>query len=241
MGLGKTICVIAFLTALYCSNEQHPFLSYHTPYNLKPSLIICPATLIDQWSSEIYAWTMGPPPLHPVEEDETKAINREERPEDNAEEDKEEQREEETKDGEVGFVVVKSSEGAEFERSLEQVTKKRREKTLFICSYELFRSKQDELLAEDWRVCVLDEGQRVKNPVAKITQAVTKVKSDFRLIMSGTPIQNSLVELWSLFNFVNPGMLGTLGEFEENFKEPILKAGYRRARPTDKWEAKECA
>ena len=56
--------------------------------------------------------------------------------------------------------------------------------------------------------------------------------------MSGTPIQNSLVELWSLFNFINPGMLGNLGEFEEKYKEPILKAGYARARPLDKWHAK---
>lgn len=77
--------------------------------------------------------------------------------------------------------------------------------------------------------------------MAKITQAAIKVRADCRIIMSGTPIQNSLVELWSLFNFVNPGMLGTLGEFEENYKDPILKAGYARARPMDKWQAKECA
>ena len=60
-------------------------------------------------------------------------------------------------------------------------------------------------------MCVLDEGQKIKNPLAKITQAVIKLRADCRVIMSGTPIQNSLVELWSLFNFVNPGMLGTLG------------------------------
>jgi non-specific serine/threonine protein kinase len=65
----------------------------------------------------------------------------------------------------------------------------------------------------DWRLAVLDEAQAIKNPDAKQTRAVKKLKAGARLALTGTPVENRLGDLWSIFDFVNPGLLGTAKEF----------------------------
>jgi TATA-binding protein-associated factor len=79
---------------------------------------------------------------------------------------------------------------------------------------------------------VLDEGHLIKNPKAKITQAVKKIVSNHRLILSGTPIQNNVLELWSLFDFLMPGFLGTEKVFQDRFAKPI--AASRNAKSSSK-------
>jgi non-specific serine/threonine protein kinase len=64
-----------------------------------------------------------------------------------------------------------------------------------------------------WRLAVLDEAQAIKNPDAKQTRAVKKLKAGARLALTGTPVENRLGDLWSIFDFVNPGLLGTSKEF----------------------------
>jgi non-specific serine/threonine protein kinase len=64
-----------------------------------------------------------------------------------------------------------------------------------------------------WRLAVLDEAQAIKNPGAKQTRAVKKLKANVRLALTGTPVENRLADLWSIFDFVNPGLLGTSKEF----------------------------
>jgi non-specific serine/threonine protein kinase len=64
-----------------------------------------------------------------------------------------------------------------------------------------------------WRLAVLDEAQAIKNPGAKQTRAVKQLKAGCRLALTGTPVENRLGDLWSIFDFVNPGLLGTAGEF----------------------------
>jgi len=70
---------------------------------------------------------------------------------------------------------------------------------------------------------ILDESQVIKNPSAKIARIVRKLKSNYRLILSGTPIENSLTDLWSQMTFLNPGLLGDLGFFRKFFLKPIEK------------------
>jgi len=70
---------------------------------------------------------------------------------------------------------------------------------------------------------ILDEAQHIKNPSAKISQAVRELKSTHRLCLSGTPIENHLGELWSQFSFLMPGLLGTAESFNENYRNPIEK------------------
>jgi SNF2 family DNA or RNA helicase len=74
-----------------------------------------------------------------------------------------------------------------------------------------------------WQVIVLDEAQAIKNMSTKRSQAVMSLSADFKLITTGTPIENHLGELWNLFRFLNPGLLGSLEQFNERYAVPIEK------------------
>ena len=101
-----------------------------------------------------------------------------------------------------------------------------------VTSYDVCRNDNDVLTPITWNYCVLDEGHLIKNPRAKITQAVKKIVSNHRLILSGTPIQNNVLELWSLFDFLMPGFLGTEKVFQDRFAKPI--AASRNAKSSSK-------
>ena len=103
---------------------------------------------------------------------------------------------------------------------------------IVITSYDVCRNDNDVLGAITWNYCVLDEGHLIKNPKAKITQAAKKLISNHRLILSGTPIQNNVLELWSLFDFLMPGFLGTEKVFHDRFAKPI--AASRNAKSSSK-------
>lgn len=103
---------------------------------------------------------------------------------------------------------------------------------LVITTYDVCRNDNDVLAELTWNYCVLDEGHLIKNPKAKITQAVKKINSNHRLILSGTPIQNNVLELWSLFDFLMPGFLGTERVFQDRFAKPI--AASRNAKSSSK-------
>ncbi|KAK0502746.1 SNF2 superfamily chromatin remodeling protein [Armillaria luteobubalina] len=91
-----------------------------------------------------------------------------------------------------------------------------------ITSYEVVRNDISNLEGINWLYCVLDEGHVIKNAKTKLTKAVKSVRAQHRLILSGTPIQNNVLELWSLFDFLMPGFLGTESSFNEKFGKPIL-------------------
>ena len=98
-----------------------------------------------------------------------------------------------------------------------------------IVTFEGVRRYRDVLLSMRWSAVCLDEGQKIKNPEADVTIACKALPCSHRIILSGTPIQNSLRELWSLFDFVFPGRLGTLMTFESEFSVPIRQGGYSGA------------
>jgi SNF2 family DNA or RNA helicase len=95
--------------------------------------------------------------------------------------------------------------------------------TVLICSYGLLQSNIELFTAIKWNILILDEAQAIKNTATKRSQAVMELNAGFRLITTGTPIQNHLGELWNLFNFINPGLLGSLKTFNERFALPIEK------------------
>jgi len=103
---------------------------------------------------------------------------------------------------------------------------------IVITSYEVCRNEIDTLGALDFNYCVLDEGHLIKNPKTKTTQAVKEIKAEHRLILSGTPIQNNVLELWSLFDFLMPGFLGSEKVFKDRFAKPI--AASRGAKSSSK-------
>jgi len=87
-----------------------------------------------------------------------------------------------------------------------------------IMSYDSLRADADALLTNrSWCYCILDEGHAIRNPKSRVTQAVKRVRAENRLLLSGTPIQNDVVELWSLFDFLMPGFLGTEKEFRRAY------------------------
>ncbi|KAG0222703.1 TATA-binding protein-associated factor mot1 [Mortierella sp. GBA43] len=91
-----------------------------------------------------------------------------------------------------------------------------------IMSYDVVRNDIEDLEKMHWNYCILDEGHIIKNGRTKITKSVKMVKANHRVILSGTPIQNNVLELWSLFDFLMPGFLGTEKQFNERFGKPIL-------------------
>ncbi|KAK4058278.1 TATA-binding protein-associated factor mot1 [Microbotryomycetes sp. JL221] len=90
-----------------------------------------------------------------------------------------------------------------------------------ITSYDVVRNDIELLGSVDWHYCILDEGHVIKNSKTKLTKAVKTIKAIHRLILSGTPIQNNVLELWSLFDFLMPGFLGSESTFYERFGKPI--------------------
>jgi SNF2 family DNA or RNA helicase len=92
---------------------------------------------------------------------------------------------------------------------------------IVMTSYPLMRLDAETIQSMPWLAVILDEAQNIKNPSAKQTQAVRKVKSEFRVALTGTPVENRLSELWSIMHFLNPGYLGTREKFRSNFALPI--------------------
>ncbi len=101
---------------------------------------------------------------------------------------------------------------------------------VLVCSYGLLHQESEKLTAIQWRVAVLDEAQAIKNMATRRSQAAMTLKADFRLITTGTPIENHLGELWNLFRFINPGLLRSLEQFNQRFAIPIEKLQDRDAR-----------
>ena len=90
-----------------------------------------------------------------------------------------------------------------------------------ICTYGLLPMEAERLQRVQWATVVLDEGQNIKNALTKRSQAVMDLQAGFRVVLSGTPVENHLAELWNLFRFLNPGLLGTMEQFRKRFQEPI--------------------
>lgn len=101
---------------------------------------------------------------------------------------------------------------------------------ILITSYTLLQQEIRLLESLEWLAIVLDEAQAIKNAGTKRSRAAMRLKGRFRLITTGTPIENHLGELWNLFRFINPGLLGTFKQFNARFGIPIEKHHDREAR-----------
>ncbi len=101
---------------------------------------------------------------------------------------------------------------------------------LLVTSYTLLQQEVELLEKVEWQTVVLDEAQAIKNAATKRSKASMRLQSKFKLITTGTPIENHLGELWNLLSFVNPGLLGTYKQFNARFGIPIEKHHDRDAR-----------
>ncbi|WP_298444262.1 DEAD/DEAH box helicase [uncultured Ferrimonas sp.] len=162
MGLGKTIQTLAHLLRL---KEQGQLA--------KPSLVICPTSLVGNWRREAAKFTPD-----------------------------------------LNVLVIHGSRRAEDFSRIEQAD-------LVITTYPLIHRDIDTMVLHDFSVIVLDEAQSIKNPSAKATVAIKDLHAQQCIGLSGTPMENHLGELWSLYDFVLPGFLGSLAHFNRHYRKPI--------------------
>ncbi|PJM77993.1 DEAD/DEAH box helicase [Bifidobacterium felsineum] len=191
MGLGKSVQLIALILSRYQRAAQAEATA-----QLKPSLIVCPASLVYNWAAEFAKFA---PSFNAVVVAGTKTERR------NA--------------------IARAFHADE--------------PTVLITSYDLLRRDVEEYTADDSgsidqgsgtdgaRCCAimaLDEAQYIKNHTTKIAKAVKSVAADHRFALTGTPIENRLSELWSIFDFLMPGLLGSYKRFRERYELPIANA-----------------
>lgn len=113
------------------------------------------------------------------------------------------------------------------------IRKKMQSWDIVIVSYEVLRNDLESLEKHHFNYVTLDEGHVIKNPNTKLTKAVKAIKGFHRIILSGTPIQNNVLELWSLFDFLMPGFLGTEAQFNDRFGKPIASSRDAKASSRD--------
>ncbi|OLL21643.1 DNA repair protein rhp26 [Neolecta irregularis DAH-3] len=217
MGLGKTIQIIAFLAGLH-----------HSKKLTKPVIVVCPATVMKQWVNEFHKWW---PPLRVVilHSSGSGMVNIS----------KEEMLEKELISVVQGQGKKAIPKNASFAENI--VNRVVQDGHILITTFTGTRIYRDQLLNVEWGYCILDEGHKIRNPDSEISLACKQIKTVHRIILSGTPMQNNLVELWSLFDFVYPGRLGTLPVFQQHFAVPINIGGYANATNVQVQTAYKCA
>ena len=169
MWLGKTLQVIAFLLSEWKESGENPG---------RPWLIVCPASLVFNWKSEVERFA----PVLPV--------------------------------------YAAAGGAGERKQLLEQAA--REKKGVIITSYELLRRDIDIYTGMDFACEVIDEAQFIKNHSTQAARAVKQVPAGFRLALTGTPVENRLSELWSIFDYLMPGFLFSYSRFREEMETPIV-------------------
>ncbi|KAK9449085.1 SNF2 family N-terminal domain-containing protein [Limtongia smithiae] len=219
MGLGKTIQIISFIAGLHYSGKLH-----------KPVLVVCPATVMKQWVNELHRWW---PPLRAVilHSSGSGMLQGPDNDDDNLD------RAAQKRKGKHGRLI--DSKSSKIVRRL--VDKVAAKGHVLITTYVGMQIYRDAILPKEWGYCVLDEGHKIRNPDSDISLTCKQVKTPHRVILSGTPMQNNLTELWSLFDFVSPGRLGTLPVFQHQFAIPINIGGYANASNVQVQTAFKCA
>ena len=95
------------------------------------------------------------------------------------------------------------------------------EHQIVITSYGTMTRDQELLASVDWRSVTLDEAQNIKNPVTRQAQAARSLPADYRIALTGTPVENHVGDLWAIMQFLNPGLLGSQAEFKRRYFNPI--------------------
>ncbi|OUM55397.1 hypothetical protein BVG19_g4927 [[Candida] boidinii] len=233
MGLGKTIQIIAFLAGLHYSGKLD-----------KPVLIVCPATVMRQWCNEFHRWW---PPLrvmilHSIGSGMSNSSNKKSKSHDDDDFiDDENELEELLGKGDKIYSQRGKHSTKSMEKAKHLVEKVLSRGHVLITTYAGVRIYARQLIPIKWGYVVLDEGHKIRNPDSFITLTCKQLRTPNRIILSGTPIQNNLIELWSLFDFIFPGRLGTLPVFQREFSIPINLGGYANATNVQVQTGYKCA
>ncbi|KAL3917622.1 MAG: hypothetical protein SGILL_004626 [Bacillariaceae sp.] len=226
MGLGKTIQVVSFLGAMAASRK------------IRSVLIIAPATMLQHWLQEMAKWAPGIRRLLIHSSGDSNAGPFLSMGRSNITTQKLTATDEWLKDCRRNrlFEIIdeddlKTRDASEFCGTA----------YAFVTTFENVRRNEEIWARHRWSYVIMDEAQKIRNPNADITLVCKRLKTPHRLALSGTPIQNDLRELWSIFDFVFPQRLGTLPVFETEFADPIKRGGYTNASPMQVQLAYRCA
>lgn len=219
MGLGKTIQIIAFLAGMHHSKKLD-----------KPVIVVCPATVMKQWVNEFHSWwpALRVAILHSSG---SGMINVQ----------SESTREDKMLD-EIWDPTRKKQPLTQAQKNAKRIVQPVLEKGgVLVTTYSGLQTYAPILIPVDWSFAILDEGHKIRNPNTAITIYCKELRTPNRIILSGTPMQNNLIELWSLFDFVFPMRLGTLVNFRNQFDIPIRQGGYANASNLQVQTAFKCA
>lgn len=211
MGLGKTVQLLSFLLARRDEARR-----------VGPNLIVCPASLVYNWAAEAARFA---PDLNVAVVAGTKAARRamldDVRSVSRANGKSQGDGDTDANDvvvGDAGWQGAGIAAGTDTRADAPDV---------LITSYDLLRRDIADYAGLDCYAMVLDEAQYIKNAATKSAKAVRQVTARHRFALTGTPIENRLSELWSIFDFLMPGMLGGYTHFRERFEQPVLSGDER--------------
>ena len=155
MGLGKTLQTLVWLKWLKTSRRKNA--------KTKPTLVVCPASVLHNWRRESERFTPS-----------------------------------------MKVLVLESGQARH------NLRKQIPDHDIVVTNYSILRRDLDDLAKFAFRAVVLDEAQFIKNPGAQVTKSVKELKADHKLALTGTPIENRMLDLWSIVDFVQPNYLGTV-------------------------------
>ena len=207
MGLGKTLQALIFMAWV-----QEIIDEGRLPQ--KPILIVAPVALLENWKEEYKRFLK--PIWGPFVELHGSGLRQFKKH--NIARALGIRKEIEIKDKENSEEIISSNQG--FLLDIDKVPKR----GVVITTYETLRDYQFSFGLIDWAIIVIDEAQKIKTPDALVTTAVKAMKYDFGLGLTGTPVENSWVDLWSIMDFVQPGYLGSLKEFVIQYHNPLRKS-----------------
>jgi len=203
MGLGKTY------TALVGTSE-YLRICKKRGITERPVLVVAPKSLLDVWEDEV-AKTFIESPFKDIVKLHGSGLNKYKKAKDNQVSNKE--------DDSMPSSLLSLKAGSEF--TVERLDMPAR---LVLTTYETLRNHQFSLCSIDWGIVIFDEAQQIKNPNAITTRAAKGLKACFKLIATGTPVENSLADFWCLMDTAHPKALGSYQNFRTEFIQPILRA-----------------
>ena len=216
MGLGKTIQIISFLAGLHYSKKY-----------TKPIIVVAPATVMKQWVQEFHRWW---PPLRVsiLHSSGSGMMNL---------------KQESQIEDDITYKAYSQRKirSPAYKAAAKVVDRVFNEGHVLVTTYSGLQTFADLLLPKHWGYAILDEGHKIRNPNSGITIYCKSLQTSNRIILSGTPMQNNMTELWSLFDFVFPMRLGNLVNFRQVFENPIKFGGYANASNLQVQTGANCA
>ncbi len=205
MGLGKTLMALSAVDHLYKLNHQENKTK-------KPCLVVAPLSLLQNWKDEVDK-TFSSSPFKDI------IILQSNADLPNFRVGKPETKQQKIEDDSIAEIRYSLKVGSNF--TVDRLDQSQR---LVITTYQTLRDYQFSLCSIDWGMVIFDEAQNIKNPNTLQTRAAKGLKSDFKLLATGTPVENKLTDFWCLMDTATPSYLDSYQDFRERYITPILHA-----------------